>query len=179
MAEDKPQSGPVGPTWGPSGLTHLARSLSSNNLQTLHKVSSTLTQNIQKNGELLMLTASQVTQPQVHRLKSSLAESARQLGDDWALIKRVGTVERKRPAPMRRSASANDFRSMGPQLRLPRVVAPSPLKQSSSSNEGEWDLMAALNNTLNQARAANRPVFGLPSRSSFEQQVRGLASSRC
>jgi hypothetical protein len=159
------------PGWGPTGLGKLAHSLSKDNLQSLHRVSSTLN-DVKKNGEMLMLTASQVTQ--VHRLKSSFTEASTRLADqasDWALIKRVDTMERKRPAlrsGMRRSVSDNDFRS----LRVPRVVTQAA-QQLGSPESDNWDLLSALNSTLNQARAVNRPVFSLPKPGTLEEQVGG------
>lgn len=162
--------------WAAPGLQQLARSLSKDNLQ---RVSSSI-HDIKRQGDVLMLTATAATADRAaSRLKAGISEASSRLqqlpglpgspADDWSLLKRAGAPKAAaRRVGMRRSASDNGLRA-----RLPRAgsAAPRPLA-GPTAEEQSWDLLTALNNTLNQARAGG-PVLSLPTRRSFEEQVRG------
>ncbi len=170
---------------GPQGLGSLKASLASSSAQTsivppaaLTRVSSQLSEQaevVKRNSQLLLTSATQKAQ-------TALKEAG--LSDDWALLKRVGTTDRRVAAgpTMRRVASDTNFqRSHGRLMLQPppaagtMVPAGSPTAQQQLNGEQQraadaWNWLSALNNSLSQARAGQQSKFAL-SRAGLEEQV--------
>lgn len=146
--DDSRWDGSPQPSWQPTyHIQKLARSLSKDNLALapLQRVSSTL-QDVKRNGETLMLTA----QRNIQRLKSPTE------ADEWLPQARMMPSGGQRPGLRKSSSDSSFLRPRGP---------------ARPAGEG-FDWLAALNERLNQAKTSSRPKFQLPSRESFEQQVR-------
>lgn len=151
-------------------LTQLKRSLGSSQAivpHALNRVSTTLEdvrKDVQKNGQQLLTSA-------------QTALTGLQGSEDWALLRRVGTPADARRASMRRVASDTNFHRSRGRLLLQRPPAPAAgREQRSLSGEDQrqadaWTWLAALNSSLNQARAAQQSKFAL-SRAGLEEQVR-------
>ena len=142
----------------PEQLQKFARNLSKDNLALvpLHRVSSTF-QDVKKNGEALMLTA----QNAVQRFRPDAQ------ADEWTLLGRIGQSQSTRPSLRKSASEAN--------LRRPRLSHAVTTKESPAAPQPEaFDWLGTFNEKINKARESNRPKFQLPSRVSFELQVRSL-----